>query len=334
MSKGVAMIEFLGTLTLICLIVYVLLLLAYRSFSETLAHSKTIIDIAQMPALKPIPIATDDQEGFLNKLLVILFNVRRWRVEQAFVYEFNNKRYAIPAGFTFDGASIPKLFWTIISPVGPLLVPGLLHDYGYRYNGIYVLDENDQPVWDTQITDQAGWDELFRATGDQINQMPILNNVAHFGLWLGGFKAWQTWRDEKEKPEPFQWEISQEGSSSSTQPKTEETNNESVDANAEPTQLNETAHEQETTPQPSSAQADNEENKEYESGSTKTTKIGYVNPNNQEVLGTRKQPGTDKNQLAYKVKCLNCHAIYGANGAELYRRKCPECQGGKPGIDH
>ena len=326
------MIEFLGTLTLICLIVYVLLLVAYRSFSEKLAHSKTIIDIAQMPALKPIPIATDDQEGFLNKLLVILFNVRRWRVEQAFVYEFNNKRYAIPAGFTFDGASIPKLFWTIISPVGPLLVPGLLHDYGYRYNGIYVLDENDQPVWDTEITDQAGWDELFRATGDQINQMPILNNVAHFGLWLGGFKAWQTWRDEKEKPDPFQWEISQDDSSKQT--KTEETSNESVDANAEPTQLNESVHEQETTPQSSSAQADNEENQEYESGSTKTTKIGYVNPNNQEVHGTRKQPGTDNNQLAYKVECLNCHEIYGANGSELYRRKCPNCQGGKPGIDH
>ena len=33
----------------------------------------------------------------------------------------------IPKGFEFDGASIPRPFWWILSPVGLLFIPGLVH---------------------------------------------------------------------------------------------------------------------------------------------------------------------------------------------------------------
>jgi hypothetical protein len=35
----------------------------------------------------------------------------------------------LPADFELDGASIPRIFWGILSPVGLLLIPGLIHDY-------------------------------------------------------------------------------------------------------------------------------------------------------------------------------------------------------------
>lgn len=49
-----------------------------------------------------------------------------------FKYHLNN--YVIPAGFIWDGMSIPKPFWSVVgSPFcAQHLVAGLVHDYGYR----------------------------------------------------------------------------------------------------------------------------------------------------------------------------------------------------------
>lgn len=75
--------------------------------------------------------------------------------------------------------------------------------------------------------------------------------------------------------------------------------------------------------------------KMWKSGSTETTTIGYVNRNNQVVLGTRGIKGTDHGQLSYKLRCQNsgCGYEYGANGTDIFQRKCPKCQNGNPGIE-
>ena len=71
---------------------------------------------------------------------------------------------------------------------------------------------------------------------------------------------------------------------------------------------------------------------EFTSGRGKTTKVGCVNRNRQKCHGHRGVNGNDHNQKAYKMECLNCGAIYGANGSDVWQRKCPDCGGGKPGI--
>ena len=72
----------------------------------------------------------------------------------------------------------------------------------------------------------------------------------------------------------------------------------------------------------------------FESGGGKTTQNGYINKNNQENLGTKWVTGTDHGQYAYKLSCNRCGSIYGANGTDIFERKCPNCQGGKPGIEY
>lgn len=69
-------------------------------------------------------------------------------------------------------------------------------------------------------------------------------------------------------------------------------------------------------------------------GSTLTTQIGYINANDQRCGGHRGLPGNDHLQKAYRMECLNtaCGFIYGANGSDVFQRKCPKCQGGEPGI--
>lgn len=73
----------------------------------------------------------------------------------------------------------------------------------------------------------------------------------------------------------------------------------------------------------------------WRSGKGKTTAIGFINRNNQKNHGTRGVKGTDHGQYSYRLECLNadCGQEYGANGSDIHLRKCPRCQGGKPGIE-
>lgn len=61
-----------------------------------------------------------------------------------------------------------------------------------------------------------------------------------------------------------------------------------------------------------------------------TTIAGYVNKNNQKNNGPTGQPGNGHLQNFYYMKCQDCGFEYKANGADIWLRKCPKCQGGKP----
>lgn len=48
------------------------------------------------------------------------------------VYEMNENRiFIVPKGFKTDFASIPRIFWTIIAPLGKHTLPAVLHDFLY-----------------------------------------------------------------------------------------------------------------------------------------------------------------------------------------------------------
>lgn len=62
----------------------------------------------------------------------------------------------------------------------------------------------------------------------------------------------------------------------------------------------------------------------------KTTEQGYLNKNNQRNNGKTNKPGTDFGQWFYEMECMNCGHKYNANGTDIWQRKCPKCQGGRP----
>lgn len=66
--------------------------------------------------------------------------------------------------------------------------------------------------------------------------------------------------------------------------------------------------------------------------SASTTTPGYINRNRQEVLSKTGLPGNDHNQVVYLMKCHTCGTRYGANGSDIFQRRCPECDGGRPGL--
>lgn len=66
----------------------------------------------------------------------------------------------------------------------------------------------------------------------------------------------------------------------------------------------------------------------------KTLEIGRVNRNGQELIRATDMPGNHVNQKLYVMRCTvaGCGHEYGANGADVWLRKCPRCQGGQPGL--
>jgi len=79
---------------------------------------------------------------------------------------------------------------------------------------------------------------------------------------------------------------------------------------------------------------DNEEDvmntNEEKFNSLKSTEIGYINKNNQRNNGKTDIPGTGNGQWFYDMECLGCGHKYHANGHDVWLRKCPKCQGGRP----
>ncbi len=63
-----------------------------------------------------------------------------------------------------------------------------------------------------------------------------------------------------------------------------------------------------------------------------TTRPGYKNRNRQVVVRTTGLEGTDFGQKVYVLRCGVCGHEYGANGSDIWQRRCPACQKGRPGL--
>ena len=150
-----------------------------------------------MPKLIPIPIETKEL-GFFKALWIWYKCTREWEFESDwdFYCPDIDQTLVIPKHFVFDGASVPKRLRGFLSPVGLLLVPGIVHDFAYRYD--YVWVRNKDGGVDKQYVEagQKHWDKLFFTVGSQVNGVFVINFLAWLALAIGGGKAW---RDNRNK---------------------------------------------------------------------------------------------------------------------------------------
>mgnify|MGYP000338234528 FL=1 len=75
--------------------------------------------------MRPIKIPTAGK-GFWGAIWLWFMRSRHWEIAKDFHFKIDEVEYVIPKGFQFDGASIPKFLHTWLSPVGVLLMGGLL----------------------------------------------------------------------------------------------------------------------------------------------------------------------------------------------------------------
>ena len=143
----------------------------------------------EYPTMRPIRIATKGK-GFFGAIIMWILGSRQWEITKDWHYEVNGVSYMIPAGFTFDGASIPKFLHMFLSPVGVLLIGGLIHDYAYKYETL--LEDNKKDTMG--IISQKRADQIFRDINIEVNGFYLMNYLAYWSLRLGGFMAWNKHR--------------------------------------------------------------------------------------------------------------------------------------------
>ena len=185
------------------------------------AKTKLKFEYKELPHLQPLKISTKGK-GFWKAIVMWLLSTRNWEITKDWHYTIDGKDYVIPAGFTFDGASIPKFLRTFFSPVGVLLVGGLVHDYAYKYKSLLLRDpkknaaksmEGRKKAWDSwdmtkpfrfedndlnNLTQKKA-DEIFRDININVNGFYTMNYLAYWSLRLGGFVAWNGHRKRNAK---------------------------------------------------------------------------------------------------------------------------------------
>tara|TARA_E500000178_G_scaffold216860_1_gene214061 strand:- start:1318 stop:1905 length:588 start_codon:yes stop_codon:yes gene_type:complete len=175
------------------LIIFVIIGFIINLFDKKQAKCYTFA-YKEMPELKPVPIKTKGK-GFFSAIIMWLLSTRNWELTKDFYYHLNGNKYVIPKGFVFDGASIPKFLRTFFSPVGVLLMGGLVHDYAYKYETL--LRANKTTTLGKISQKRA--DEIFRDICINVNGFYLMNYLAYWSLRLGGFVAWNGHRKRNAK---------------------------------------------------------------------------------------------------------------------------------------
>ena len=175
-------------------LIAVVIIAAIINFTDKRAKTKTKFHYKGMPKLQPVPIATKGK-GFWKGIVMWLLSTRNWVLTDDWKYNIDGEEYVIPAGFQFDGASIPKFLRTFFSPVGVLLVGGLVHDYAYKYKTLLKKNKKDTMG---ELTQKRA-DEIFRDINVIVNGFYTMNRLAYWSLRIGGFVAWNGHRKRNAK---------------------------------------------------------------------------------------------------------------------------------------
>lgn len=177
-------------------LIAVVIIGAIINYTDKRRQPNLQFNFQDFPELKPIAIKTKGK-GFWKGILMWLLSTRNWELTKDWKYNIDGTEYVIPAGFTFDGASIPKFLRTFFSPVGVLLVGGLVHDYAYKYKTL-LKDSKKETMGELS---QKRADEIFRDININVNGFYVMNYLAYYSLRLGGFVAWNGHRKRNAKIE-------------------------------------------------------------------------------------------------------------------------------------
>ena len=158
---------------------------AVNYFDKSVDTSITFTQ-AGMPNMEPIGIPTKGK-GFWGAVYTWIMVTRTWRITKDFHFKIDGVAYVIPKGFVFDGASVPKFLRSWLSPMGVLLIGGLVHDFMYKYT--ILLQKGKKKSKSVSTQNEA--DKIFRDININVNGFRFINYLAYYALVIGGFAAWK-----------------------------------------------------------------------------------------------------------------------------------------------
>ena len=149
------------------ILIAVVIIGAIINFTDKRKKPNLKFNFKGFPELKPLQIKTKGK-GFWKGIILWLLSTRNWELTKDWKYNINGTEYVIPAGFQFDGASIPTL-----------------------------LEVNKKKTMGELTQKRA--DEIFRDINIVVNGFYSMNHLAYWSLRIGGFVAWNGHRKRNNK---------------------------------------------------------------------------------------------------------------------------------------
>jgi len=99
--------------------------------------------------------------SFTSPLVVEYLGEGKWRLVHPFEYhvgdEASDEIISVPVGFVTDFASIPRVFWSILSPYGRHGKAAVVHDYLYATNKDYDRKQSDDIFKEAMVVLGVNW---------------------------------------------------------------------------------------------------------------------------------------------------------------------------------
>ena len=145
-----------------------------------------------MPKVQPIPIRTKGQP-ILKRMWGWLGEKRKWILLEDFYVPYKDKIIKIPKGYITDFASIPRIAYPLLSPIGVMLIPSLPHDFFYQNR--YLLNTDNKKIFINKS--RKFGDKMFRDIGKEVNGMITPNAISYVVLDWFGWITWNKYRKGK-----------------------------------------------------------------------------------------------------------------------------------------
>jgi hypothetical protein len=145
---------------------------------------------------------TDDWEFVQPDIVPVTDEL--YRLDEDYEYRWTKfdtiYRITIPAGFIYDGASVPRIVWTIsgITPDGLIRAAALVHDWIYFHAGKLPNGSHQYLNTDAHWSDILGrWrrehaDRIFARIMREANVPKSKRRMAYRAVWFFG---WFRWKD-------------------------------------------------------------------------------------------------------------------------------------------
>jgi hypothetical protein len=122
--------------------------------------------------------------SFTTPLIVEFIGDNHWCIAEEFDYEIgalgSGKIIHVPVGFATDFASIPRLFWGILSPTGDYGKAAVIHDFLYRNGG----------KWNGEQYNRKQSDKVFLEGMVVLDVNPFVRWLIYWSVRLFAGGAW------------------------------------------------------------------------------------------------------------------------------------------------
>lgn len=137
--------------------------------------------------------------------IITILNDHEFELVEPFVFEWEDektgerRRITIPSGYPFDGASVPRICWSLtgLLPTGVHLGAAAIHDYVYQRRGRLIRDELQRydkvsgrwvPI--AEVWTRRQCDDLFLRIMQDAGETPWKARTMHWAVRIFGGIAW------------------------------------------------------------------------------------------------------------------------------------------------